>query len=642
MGTNPKNVARVDVGEESCLSQTNPMVSAKSRFNDREWLYHDELGDESLGDFYRKILWDWVLPNGDMMSGIQYFNLLLTMKTLFYRLLKGTGDHIWSPRTAQNAQYTFRLFIAFLIETRGTLYRFSEVLGSDLEAFFAYLPTRLGREQSNTLKSRTLAKHYNYLNTLFDFRNLLPDSLTVRPSGDKSAAAAAGHNKRSGAQTQYLSDDKAKRLLEVCIGYVKVGAPILFSAIEKINQLKKSDPYQKLSPTRRLALVTELFPSYVIDSTSSEESPFSQRIESLLDFMEEVTRLRTACFIIICFSTGMRLSEVASIKKGCIRTKNMANHGTFYWIDATLFKGVKNKGLGSGRGQPRSWMCGHLAAQAVEVLEQLSHLLGADKQTPKLLFTLHRFTSIKGTGVGRFSPLTGNVLRKDVVTLCEAFNLGIHVHPHMFRRTFARNIVRADRTSLLALKEHLKHWSLYMTDWYVGLDPELIGDIEAERQILSAELMEKILVGPVSGPGGRRWSAELDKRIKEGRLPRTFRGKAGSEYRKGAIKDLLDAGAMVIPCGDFTFCVFNKDRALCTDGESPVPSKCNSTDCGNSYITLEHVPAHEQKLQRSQSIYENLSGPEKTSPFGELYHQVIVKEERILKDFNPAKHGVGD
>ena len=48
-----------------------------------------------------------------------------------------------------------------------------------------------------------------------------------------------------------------------------------------------------------------------------------------------------------------------------------------------------------------------------------------------------------------------------------------HIHPHMFRRTFARYVARYDTTNLLALKEHFKHISLSMTDYYVGNDLEL-------------------------------------------------------------------------------------------------------------------------------------------------------------------------
>src|SRR3954447_17501609 len=48
-------------------------------------------------------------------------------------------------------------------------------------------------------------------------------------------------------------------------------------------------------------------------------------------------------------------------------------------------------------------------------------------------------------------------------------NVG-HIHPHQFRRTFARNVARWSNAPILALQRHFKHWSLLMTDYYIGVD----------------------------------------------------------------------------------------------------------------------------------------------------------------------------
>ena len=48
------------------------------------------------------------------------------------------------------------------------------------------------------------------------------------------------------------------------------------------------------------------------------------------------------------------------------------------------------------------------------------------------------------------------------------------IHPHRFRRSFARNIVRWTETPIPALQRHFKHWSLLMTDYYIGTDPQLM------------------------------------------------------------------------------------------------------------------------------------------------------------------------
>jgi hypothetical protein len=156
---------------------------------------------------------------------------------------------------------------------------------------------------------------------------------------------------------------------------------------------------------------------------------------------------------------------------------------------------------------------------------------------------------------------------------------------------------------------------------------------EAERLLLSIEAAEKICTEKVGGVGGRRWTQELDQRIREGRLPRDFRGKAGAEFRKKMIQGLHDSGMMVIPCGSFTYCVFEKERALCTKGERPSVNRCHPVECANSFILIEHVPVYQQKLASLEAMYVNLSEDAKHSPAGVLYAEEIRKIHQALQPF---------
>ena len=224
-----------------------------------------------------------------------------------------------------------------------------------------------------------------------------------------------------------------------------------------------------------------------------------------------------------------------------------------------------------------------------------------------------------------------NSITSKLRKFCKDHGLTTYLHTHRLRRSFARNIIRFSSTSILALKDHFKHWSLYMTDWYVGLDPELIEDLEAERLLLSIEAAEKICTEKVGGAGGRRWTQELDQRIREGRLPRNFRGKAGAEFRKKMIQGLHDSGMIVIPCGGFTYCVFEKERALCTKGERPIVNRCHPVECANSFILIEHVPFYQRKLASLEATYANLSEGAKRSPAGLLYAEEIRKIHQALE-----------
>ncbi|HEX5432836.1 MAG TPA: tyrosine-type recombinase/integrase, partial [Candidatus Angelobacter sp.] len=151
-----------------------------------------------------------------------------------------------------------------------------------------------------------------------------------------------------------------------------------------------------------------------------------------------------------------------------------------------------------------------------------------------------------------------------------------HLHPHMFRRTFARHVVRYGTTNLLALKEHFKHVSLSMTDHYVGSDLELWTLMIEEEEKLFFESFDKALRAErMAGPGGVRLKRKIDEAITEGRLPREFRGEAGDHLRKEMIRNLVDSGQRVYPCAISNYCWFRAESALCTQENHPLLKRCN-------------------------------------------------------------------
>lgn len=607
---------------------SNPLVTARSRFDDRIWDFADEITNQALASYFKRIDWGWALPNGDSFLMPKYASMLLALKEASRLLLRGIKSYRLRQTKLVGMSYHWRVFVCFLVMRPVPVYRFRDVLPSDIEAFFQGVKSRPGKGGKGTLSTATMVNYYSATNYLYDLREHLSDSLTVRPSGQKSAMAAANHTQARSIKTRYIPDEDAKRLLTVAIKYVEEYAPILFDCWRRVSELKDSPQFKALSLTRRYAHVSQLLAGYRPPGTFSNNAPFERGFEGIHAFEAELLRLRTACFLLIGFSTGMRISEIASVEKGCISTSESRNHGTLYWLTGISYKTEK-----TSAGVVRKWMCGRLAAKAVTVLEEMSTLLGAGNDTEKLFFTLEQIVGARGLNSKKFKPVTNGPLQDYLREFALYCGVTIHVHPHMFRRTFARNIVRVDGTALLALKEHFKHWSLYMTEWYVGLDPDLISEYEAERQILSIEIMEKICVSPVSGPGGRRWTIELQRRIDEGRLPRNFRGKAGSEFRLALINDLHEVGSLAVPCGDFTYCVFNKDKALCTNGDRPAVNNCNPLMCNSSFIAPEHVPTHRRLLAEDEAAYDKLSDNEKSSPLGETLLRKIEQRRKMLEPF---------
>jgi len=204
-----------------------------------------------------------------------------------------------------------------------------------------------------------------------------------------------------------------------------------------------------------------------------------------------------------------------------------------------------------------------------------------------------------------------------------------HIHPHMFRRTFARYVARYDTTNLLALKEHFKHISLSMTDYYVGNDLELWMLMEEETERVSFESFDKALCADqLAGPGGVRLRKKVNQAIAEGRLEKDFRGEAGDHLRKRMILDLVEAGQRIYPCAASNFCWFHTESALCTDGDQPILKHCNPGACSNSIITLEHKP-HWEKVKHD---CEDLMGQKpQAEPYQKALRDIHAVSTAILR-----------
>jgi hypothetical protein len=102
------------------------------------------------------------------------------------------------------------------------------------------------------------------------------------------------------------------------------------------------------------------------------------------------------------------------------------------------------------------------------------------------------------------------------------------------------------------------------------------------------------------------------------------------------IEDLHSSGMWVTPCSAFAYCVFEKDRALCTQGDRPMVNRCLPFECSNSFILPEHVPALRLQWAELERVYGTLSLQERGAPVGSFYRQQMHKIQEALKPFTQS------
>lgn len=599
----------------------NPRVSQKSFFLDDEWDFTEEQGDPSLSIHYKKINWNILIHSNVTLKDPEYAEALTAMKMLAYYMFIQMSRKPISILQRIRAWIRLLKFAACLPCPAN---RFSEISEHILNKYIEHLKLQPGRGKVEKVVPSTLATNISHLNLLYDYKKYLIDSLPVRPSGFNSPNSVAGftHSQALMNRTEAIPDAELKILIDWCLKYIFEKTDFLLHHLDNLVQISQRDT----------GIDCNILISTIRLNKLWEEKPENF---SIFSFIGDVNKLRAACFIIIAFSTGMRSSEILSIKRGSVREEKTVNHDVFYWIDSKLYKGQRKS-----KGTLREWMGGKEAANCIKVLEKLSSFFSADKK-PYLFFPL--VPSGPNINTIEFKKQETKVISRSALqcsldTICETIKIDINLTPHRLRRSFARNIIRWSSTSVLALKDHLKHWSLYMTDWYIGLDPELIEDLEAERVILSSEIINKICTEDIGGIGGRKFVLELERRIKNGSLPKDFRGKAGDNFRTKMIQSIHDSGLIAFPCTNMNYCVFQKDAAQCTKGDFPKVNKCKPFTCSNSFILKEHIPEVEKKLDETSATYDRLTEIEKESPMGNFLKTEITMIRTsllpLLKDAN--------
>ena len=313
-------------------------------------------------------------------------------------------------------------------------------------------------------------------------------------------------------------------------------------------------------------------------------------------------------------------------RKAVAKYEKESGQADLVWLRSRVFK---MQGVPEGRRA--RWLGGPLCARAVRVMERLGNGRGGRPRSD-LCGYLYRL-SFAGLVRLDLSPATRSGTLGEFTTMLglrDARGRPFHLHPHMFRRTFARHVVRHDTTNLLALKEHFKHISLSMTDHYVGSDLELWALMVEEEEKLLFESFDKALRAErMAGPGGARLKREIDEAIADGRLPREFRGEAGSHLRKQMIHNLVESGQRVYPCAASNYCWFRPESALCTQGKQPLLKRCNPGACTNSIIAPEHKP-HWEKVQHD--CEELMELKPQAEPYQKALRDIHTVSSKILRD----------
>lgn len=597
---------------------SNPHVSSASRFCEEVWDFSDENRNPAAGRYDKRICWSFKLPGGSAFTEPPFRSLLTASKQFIYALRWHPIDTpAHSPASLRNLFRALKGFIAHLVGYSSPVLRFKDVLPHHCEDYIQKL--------SSPDASR--ARKYRYvhiLQMLFQYTDVMQDGLVIDPLKGDSAARIAGKTEgSSGSTTEIIPEEILGLLVRASLQCVDQFSDYLLDLSDGVEKLRgRAIPGQfPYLSTRHLRRHTPA--PYPLTGTRLEHG-----VRSLRQLNTELSYLQTSCFVLIAFATGMRLSELLSMLEGCCQTETAPGQPDLVWLHSRVFK---MQGVPDGR--EAKWLGGPVCAKAVQVLERLGRRV---RRRARVSYLWMPIPAIHGRHPTRDPLSQPTILRRltdyvEMLGLKNSSGRAFHIHPHMFRRTFARYVVRYDTTNLLALKEHFKHISLSMTDHYVGDDLELWMLLEEETERVSFESFDKALrADQLAGPGGVRLRKKVDQAISEGRLEKNFRGEAGDHLRRRMIVELVEAGQRVYPCAASNYCWFHDGSALCTTGDRPVLKRCNPGACSNSIITLEHKP-HWERVKHECEVLMGYGHKTEAEPYQKALRDIHAVSSAILR-----------
>lgn len=201
--------------------------------------------------------------------------------------------------------------------------------------------------------------------------------------------------------------------------------------------------------------------------------------------------LLDACCVIVLACTGMRRSEVMSLRSDCLE-----QDGEGFWLRYTVFKTSK-----ASQGDQKRIPIPGLAAKAIALIDRLSKESRIYGKHDYLFSTLHR---------AHFGCPTSLAYPANAVTrVAEAVGADDGIHPHRFRKTLAMYLIYQDPKNIEIVRQLFSHVSLKMTLRYVMSLPGISDEIKKIIIDQNVDVLLEVLAGALNG----RIAGEAGKRI---------------------------------------------------------------------------------------------------------------------------------
>lgn len=336
--------------------------------------------------------------------------------------------------------------------------------------------------------------------------------------------------------------------------------------------------------------MTDAIAPFAFSTLPGEESPWHEApVTSTKQVRYLVDRIYDACFVVIAYLVGARVSEILGLQVGCIEQHPASDGGeTFAYLAGQIYKTARGVD-----GEAHRWVAPAPVERAILVMERLTARLRAQSGRSEL-FLVMASTGLVGPAARINLPIVSTIIRRlndlfaPFIGLPDHEGEPWHLNTHQGRKTFARFVGKRDRTGLHALQAHFGHVTRAMTDrGYVGTDFALDDLIDRHTQEETRAALEEVLTATALA-GGRMIAARSQ-----------FRGRTRDGDVQAYVGFLMEETDLRLGVCDWGYCVYRVETAACFgDERGPNPVLRTESTCVSPAPTLPSRPGIDRSGRR--------------------------------------------
>jgi integrase len=437
-----------------------------------------------------------------------------------------------------------------------SIFRFSDVSPHD---FTTYIQSELlYLKTQNRSKHKTLYTRISGINLLWNNTGRVKDVFSFNPTKEyKSLYMYCKHllpKKHITQKTKEIPYPVAIQIVNSCLKYIN-------DSDEIVKHFKYLFDYKIQNYNSNNPKASKYYLTYC---RRNYKSAIQEGIipKPNFDPQKQISKLNTACMIIIQLFTGMRQDELLALETGGLtKVETKMFDSSLYFVEGYLSKSrVKAKKV--------KWFCPDIVAKAYLILEDISKYIHPN--TKKLLLFTERvlLKSIRK----KHKALSDGVYRIALKKFVGDHDIKDEtgelwpIQSHQFRKTYAR-IMADNGCDIGLLRLQLKHKTIDMTAHYG--DPDLARLIFDERSTIQSTGIENLLANThsVAGPGKNKvenWATQ-------------FNGLSTDKAKTKFIQDL--ASTLNIQSNGIGLCITDPSRDI----------KCNGAAFGSCDPACQHL-----------------------------------------------------